>query len=260
MLQAESQQDLEDWLAAIRSKTTQSVSPNIRTPLKTRPSSIIIGSYDSNNDHSQPRSPALLIAKSKSTTVVSTPTDIPVTLSMDSSGFSNLSNLSSSPGETINSALSVSHSATISSAPATSLMITCTSSEKHDDIRLSTAPSAVSSILYLITDEWSPAEPSPFDAVPDNDYDALASKLWGTPRSNTPHLPLKKTRTMDEGCKNMRGRTVWPMQSEKAHYSTPDIPSYTPYLNDKNQELRQLFNGVSREEVVMDGKSLFYFA
>lgn len=107
-------------------------------------------------------------------------------------------------------------------------------------------------MLYLITDELSPREP--FDTIPD-DYDPLVSKLWGTPRSNTPPLPHKKAQTFGEGCKNMRGRTVWPIQYENAYYSTPDIPSYTSYLNDKNQELRQLFNGVSREEVVMDGKS-----
>ncbi|KAI8332417.1 hypothetical protein BC941DRAFT_436607 [Chlamydoabsidia padenii] len=235
MLQAENQQDMDQWVAAIRPKTTHSISSTTRTPTtkKSRPSSVIIGSYDASND--QPRSPALLIAKSKSTTVVSTPSDIPVTLSINNaSGYSNLSNLSSSPVSTIHSSLSRPQSVTSTRG---SLRITCT----DDDIRPTLAISTLLGQLFIKTLPLAET----VDHLPD------ASKLWGTLRSFTcpPPSPDRSSGYLD---KEIRGKTVWPIQHGNRRYVTPDIPGYASHLDDKNQQLRQLFNGVSHEEVVMD--------
>lgn len=231
-MQAENHQDLESWITAI---VPNKAKPLSEPSARNHPSPIILGSYDSNNDVSQPRSPALLIAKSKSTTVVTTPTDIPVTLSSNTSGYSDI--MSSSPVGTIRSPLSESTSL---------LKMTRTSPDHHDSVRLATTPSSTPLLLCELTTGSS----SSSCAATLDDQD----KLWGLPRSIIPQGTIYSTPVDKHHHKAIIGKTVWPWPSKSFQTSTPDVPDYTRRLNNKNQELRYLFHGVSPHEVVLDGK------
>ncbi|KAI8337075.1 hypothetical protein BC941DRAFT_426643 [Chlamydoabsidia padenii] len=227
ILQAENEQEREEWIMAMKKvKPSISTSANMTTSSRHRPSSIILGSYDLNNDQSQPRSPALLISKSKSTTVVTTPTDIPVTLSSNTSGYSDLSILSSSPRSTL--------SETTAAAP---LKMTWTS---QDHLDLATAPSLTPLLLCEITK--SGMEPTPFDDATDR---------WGVPRLIIPQ-GISYSVPTHSNYKAIQGKTVWPWSPTSFSSSVPDIPGYASHLINKNQELRSLFYGVSSQEVVMD--------
>ncbi|ORZ07683.1 hypothetical protein BCR42DRAFT_426010 [Absidia repens] len=242
ILQAESEQDLQDWASALTAKSPNPTSPSFDTATRNHPSSIMIGkTYDPNNDLSQPRSPASLISKSKSTTVVSTPTDIPVTLSTNS----DLSISSSSPGSTMFSNLSGSPPPlSASSLSPVAFKMTYSSLDRQNDI--STAPSMTPLLLEEIT-HGSHQE----TVLNDN-----KTKLWGTPRTILPSPGSTQRLTVKHGesYKSMHGKIVWPinLDSHQQSHVVPDLPGYTSHLKDKTQNLRRLFNGVSPQEAVLD--------
>ncbi|CAO3595848.1 unnamed protein product [Absidia cylindrospora] len=244
ILQAESEQDLQDWTSALTAKSTNPTSPSFDTSTRNHPSSIMIGkTYDPNNDLSQPRSPASLISKSKSTTVVSTPTDIPVTLSTNS----DLSISGSSPGSTMFSNLSGSPPPlSASSLSPVAFKMTYSSLDRQNDMHLSTAPSMTPLLLEEIT------RGSHSETV----LNINRTKLWGTPRTILPPLGSTQRLAINYGdnYKTMHGKIVWPphLDSHQHSHVVTDLPGYTNHLKDKNQELRRLFNGVSPQEVVLD--------
>ncbi|KAI9302210.1 hypothetical protein BJ944DRAFT_242579 [Cunninghamella echinulata] len=292
MLQAETEQCMGNWIKMINK--VKKADYGSSKSKKVRPTSIsVLGSYDF-NDHSQPRSPALLIPKSKSTTIVSTPTDIPVTLSTNAtsniSGYSNGSNLSSSPGTIHSIAESQTSSITTSSVIKSaiqkysnddypSLLMTTTS--QGEDAKLSTATSLTFLVLCEITNNLHTTEYSNsnnggvfYDMDSNNNSNSNNNnnnnRTWGTPRSVISndillihHHQHKQQQQQQPQSKNneivfntnyseLHGKIVWPLQMKDPNLSTADINGYTSYLNDKNKELRHLFYGVSPNEVVMD--------
>ncbi|CAO3587414.1 unnamed protein product [Absidia cylindrospora] len=234
VLQAENEKDLTEWLAAFRSKPTQLSSPinSESTCNNNRPSSIVIGSYDSSNNRSQPRSPALLLSKSTPTTVVTTPTDIPVTLSTVYSSNSNKYNMSSSPTATMHSILSRPHSMV---AASSHVKVTCTT------------PSATPLLLREITTELPRMEADNMGELSDS------NKLWGSPRYVISRsIDNSSLHKKYQHVNSSTGDSVWPLTSKSIQPQNPEIPGYKTCLNEKNQELRNLFYGVSNAEVVIE--------
>ncbi|CAO3627035.1 unnamed protein product [Cunninghamella blakesleeana] len=284
MLQAETEQCMNIWIKAINKVKKADYDSSIKTK-KVRPTSIsVLGSYDGHDQ--SPRSPALLIAKSKSTTIVSTPTDIPVTLSTNShtngSGFSNLSNLSSSPGTIHSIADSQASSIMTTSSVIKSAIqkysnnddypsILMTTTSQGEDAKLSTATSLTFLVLCEITNNLQTAEYSVFHGIDANSqHHTTNSRAWGTPRSvisndillihHQHHRQQQQQSSqsrsyevvLNTNYSELYGKIVWPLQLKDTHLSTAEINGYTSYLNDKNKELRKLFYGVSPNEVVMD--------
>ncbi|KAI8075098.1 hypothetical protein BC940DRAFT_287440 [Gongronella butleri] len=194
------------------------------------------------------RTSALVVAKSRSTTGVSTPMDIPVTLSStnnNNSTISGLSNLSTSPA-TIHSTAS-----NANKQPSSAVAAAATSDTIHTTA-MGIDHSFIPAFLNHLTATRSPA------------------RLWAQPRSLL-LLPPPRAMVQDDACassssqQHAHGRTVWPIAlSTPATADTAPMspirssPGTSPTAHDacqvpsKNKVLRRLFYGVSPQELVLE--------
>ncbi|ORX42363.1 hypothetical protein DM01DRAFT_1341076 [Hesseltinella vesiculosa] len=246
VLQAESERDRQQWMEMIllhESKATD--RQELET--ETRQSSIsIISQQDAAG------TPALVIAKSKSTTGVSTPTDIPVTLSTNNSPISGLSNLSSSPS-TIHS-ISNTKSAPVTSNDGAPSTLSVPDDPIHS-ATLASGFSLTSAFLNTLTDTYT----STFSS----------ERLWAEPRVLLllPPRPISSVTPplASDLPSRVPGRTVWPLPlsssptSSDSPLSSPTSPSLETvtskdgcHVPSKNKVLRQWFYGVSPQEVVLE--------
>ncbi|KAI8081629.1 uncharacterized protein BX664DRAFT_268258, partial [Halteromyces radiatus] len=133
-------------------------------------------------------------------------------------------------------------------------------STSKNELHLSNAPSMTPLLLFSISNQLLQNDVSTTQSKP---YDILSgnSKMWGNPQSIIPrgitldwtHKQLDVTRASDT-YQSIQRKTIWPPSPMITQLCIPDLPGYTTYLSNKNNELRNLFFGVSSDEVVLDGK------
>ncbi|KAG0174817.1 SNF1-interacting protein [Apophysomyces sp. BC1021] len=263
VLQAETEGDMREWFATFERshRITQDMptSPTANRPQsqKSRRSVTSI-----NSDSSRSRSPVLVSAKAKSTTVVTTPMDIPVTLSTkmpSMSPFSNLCSLSgimaSSSASLIASNNSTSASLVSGSLPSHLTIVLVSTTPEPERITLSDSTSLTPLLVCEVgrssTQLLDSAIAPTTSSISRHRAPSTSSPAsWGIPLTFVPDAFENAEDTGVPSAYSFTDRIVWPVRPSDVSFFEPDISGYI--MESKNMELRRLFGGVTPSEIVLD--------
>ncbi|KAF7724746.1 SNF1-interacting protein [Apophysomyces ossiformis] len=266
-LQAETEQDMQEWISTFeknqRSSQDTQMSPTNNRPQSENSRRSVTSIMSS--DSSWPRSPVIVSAKAKSTTVVSTPTDIPVTLSMkmpSMSPFSNLSSLSgiiaSSTASLITSINSSGVSSVSGSLSSHLTIVLVSTSPEPEKIKLSESTSLTPLLVCEASKSGtqlldSALAPTTTNISRHRAPSAVSPASWGLPLTFVPDAFENIESTNASSIASSTDRIVWPLRPVEANFFDAGISEY--HLESKNIELRRLFGGVIPSEVVLDAFS-----
>ncbi|KAI8139083.1 hypothetical protein BJV82DRAFT_628160 [Fennellomyces sp. T-0311] len=241
IMQAEREEELRDWMACLNWIRRPDDDPS-----SNRDDSSIVDSIqqpsvssESSPTSSLGRSPSRMSAKAKSTTTVTTPKDIPVTLSsaplrsymQDTTNFYNVSGLIFSCSPT-----------SLSESGSPSAVAYVSNSLSNCGASLMTCLS-LSPVLV-----WEAARSRSIQSV------QVPDSLWGVP------WPISGTMLIADGRMSSvqpgsnvptdKAGVLWPLARESTASLNVDIANYE--LQDDNEMVRKMFGGVKPDEVVLD--------
>ncbi|KAI8380980.1 uncharacterized protein BYT42DRAFT_643857 [Radiomyces spectabilis] len=262
-LQAETEEELQEWLACFlgnQQQRSKSDDTLFRDNSFSSQKSVSHATSDQ-NDPPCPRSPRLVSSKSKSTTVVSTPTDIPVTLS--TSFRSNLSGLSilstmSGPSSPETMSLNQAHSDTAS----VRTIKTRKPSSRHPT-SLANAPSMTPALLEAAVQVN--LDDATFGISKTGSLSSRQDKgisvPWVLPWAIIPNrghsrrsdsLTLRLRSSSESKTSPSERQPIWPTNPPTVSLPPINIEGYASDLESKNREARYYFPEMVPKELVLD--------